>query len=476
MGMRISKKIKSAILVSMLVATALLAVMVFSVRDGSGKISGILERFQHHTLEKGREIDEIQSQIMRNHVSILALELRLHSFKDNIDDEIKDKTGIIISDNNIIEEELLDFFDIYLLDDKETELIVKAFDDFKQYRNYIEWAIKSIPSDAKKSRDYLLASGSYFFRMDNSFKRYYQYMKMKSQKDLSEMDRLVYINFRMTTDLVIIAFILVVFLAIIILFLIKDKVIAIENNEKRLENLVAERTQELMVANHAKTDFLSRMSHELNTPLNAIICFSNLLHEHLDPIQQRMTNQIVSAGDNLRNFLDNVFEYSQIELNQVDIEIDNLPIKYLMEECKARFVKDLKEKQVTIVDYAGYYDFTLVNVDKRYFNKVLSSLISNAIKYNVENGFVKLSYQVIDGKMLRIFVSDTGIGVNPALTHQLFQPFERLDRKNSEILGAGLSLVIAKRLAKRMGGDIGYQEVSGCPGATFWMDVALAES
>lgn len=223
-------------------------------------------------------------------------------------------------------------------------------------------------------------------------------------------------------------------------------------------------------ANRAKSHFLSRMSHDFRTPLNAIMGFAQLLEldEELNDEQLDNISHIRKGGSHLLQLVDEVLDISRIETGQLSLSMEPVRVCDVL-----RGVVDLlrplaESRQITVsVDDAGHVDCHAV-ADAQRLHQVLVNLVGNAVKYNYDRGEVRLTLRCLDGKV-RIRVSDTGPGIPAAKKDLLFRPFERLGAEQGSVEGTGLGLALAKGLMEAMNGTIGFEEVPR--GATFWIEL-----
>lgn len=248
----------------------------------------------------------------------------------------------------------------------------------------------------------------------------------------------------------------------------EDEINRLSNSELNKAKLEAEK------ANRAKSEFLSSMSHELRTPMNAVLGFAQLLElEDLTEDQLDSVQQILTSGHYLMDLINQVLDLAKIESESLDINLESFDLKNLVQNCLS-FAHVLSVKnEISIFNNICVDCYGDVIADKVRLKQVLLNLISNAIKYNCVGGCVTLSSKVMNPKLLRINIEDTGRGLSEKQQAKLFQPFERLSAKNSNIEGSGIGLVISKKLIEAMNGKIGVESTVGI-GSCFWIEIPLA--
>lgn len=227
-------------------------------------------------------------------------------------------------------------------------------------------------------------------------------------------------------------------------------------------------------ANHAKSEFLSSMSHELRTPMNAVLGFAQLLEaEELTEDQQDSVKEILAAGYHLLELINDVLDLSKIEAEKVEFTFKILSLNGLINCCVTLLQGVAAKHQVVLVDQITTSTAFSIYADELRLKQVLLNLISNAIKYNQLGGSITLEAELINQDTVRIKVIDTGQGLSELQLAKLFQPFERLNAKNSTIEGTGIGLCISKKLIEAMHGSIGVDSKLGA-GCCFWIEVPLA--
>ena len=223
-------------------------------------------------------------------------------------------------------------------------------------------------------------------------------------------------------------------------------------------------------ANKTKSEFLSSMSHEFRTPLNAILGFAQLLEidekSPLNKKQQNHVDYIIKAGKHLVLLVENILDLANMAAGQLTLTIAVFDVNDFFAECLPVMASLAKSHNITLENH----DHEAANIrgDFTRTKQVFYNLISNAIKYNRENGSVNIKTTVKDG-CVRISVTDTGIGIAESDQENLFQPFNRLGAENSNIEGAGIGLALSRHCVDQMQGSIGYKPES--QGSTFWFEL-----
>lgn len=251
---------------------------------------------------------------------------------------------------------------------------------------------------------------------------------------------------------------------------------------KRLGQALQEKNAELVSArqvadkaNLAKSDFLSSMSHELRSPLNAILGFAQLLESGTPPptpLQKGRIDQILQGGWYLLALINEILDLALIESGKLSLSLEPMSLPEVLLDCQAMIQPQAQQKGIRL-DFAPFDRPVFVDADRTRLKQVLINLLSNAIKYNRVGGTVKVTCSAQDGQRLQIRVQDTGNGLDPEQLGQLFQSFNRLGQESSAEQGTGIGLVMSKRLVELMGGAIGAQSTVGV-GSVFWIELNLA--
>jgi PAS domain S-box-containing protein len=228
-------------------------------------------------------------------------------------------------------------------------------------------------------------------------------------------------------------------------------------------------------ANLAKSEFLSSMSHELRSPLNAILGFAQLINSDSPPPTPSQTasiDQILHAGWYLLQLINEILDLAQIESGKLALSLEPTSLADVMLECQA-MMEPLGQRRGITMSFPEFDIPSFVHADRTRLKQVLVNLLSNAIKYNQMNGTVVVDCAWSAPERVRISVRDTGAGLAPDMLVQLFQPFNRLGREAGAEEGTGIGLVMCKRLVEMMGGAIGVESTAGV-GSVFWFELDSA--
>ena len=225
-------------------------------------------------------------------------------------------------------------------------------------------------------------------------------------------------------------------------------------------------------ANMAKSDFLSSMSHELRSPLNAILGFAQLMESDSPPPTPSQTasiEQILQGGWYLLKLINEVLDLSAIESGKLSLSLEPVSLIEVILECQTMIEPQAQKRGIQLT-FTRFDSQWFVNADRTRVKQVLINLLSNSIKYNHERGSVVVDYTASTPGRIRISVTDTGAGLPPEKLAQLFQPFNRLGQETSAEEGSGIGLVVSKRLVELMEGVIGVESTVGV-GSVFWIEL-----
>jgi PAS domain S-box-containing protein len=252
---------------------------------------------------------------------------------------------------------------------------------------------------------------------------------------------------------------------------------------KRFEMVLRENNIELEnaknaaeIANHAKSEFLSSMSHELRSPLNAILGFAQLMQKDAastTPKQKSSIEQILKAGWYLLRLINEILDLAMIESGKMSLSLEPMALVDVIRECQTMIAPQAQETGIRM-NFPKFEKPYFVHADQTRVQQIMLNLLSNAIKYNRAEGVVDVTCRVSAAKRIRVSVRDTGEGLSAEKIAQLFQPFNRLGQENGCEEGTGIGLVMSKRLIELMNGDIGVASTVGV-GTEVWFELNMAD-
>jgi len=236
----------------------------------------------------------------------------------------------------------------------------------------------------------------------------------------------------------------------------------------RQKEVVEEALVEAEEANRAKSNFLSNMSHDIRTPMNAILGFTLLAQEHVEEKEevQGYLEKISSAGKHLLSLINDILDMSRIESGKISIQEDEVSLRDVIQEVR-NLIQPMAEAQAQNFDIHVDITNNYVFCDKLRLNQVLINLLGNAIKFTPAKGNISLDIRqemvAPPGYGVYIFrVKDTGIGIAPEFHDKIFEAFEREKAtEQSGIQGTGLGLAITKNIVRLMGGKISVESELG---------------
>jgi signal transduction histidine kinase len=220
---------------------------------------------------------------------------------------------------------------------------------------------------------------------------------------------------------------------------------------------------------------LSNISHDIRTPMNAIVGFANLLTNDQMDKKDRIdcVEQINSNSNELLEIIDNMIDASLLQCGDIKLNEKECPLNDLMDGLYENFKKsyDLRQKGLNLIVSKGEDNDYFVVADYKRLSQVIANLVGNAVKFT-DTGYVEFGYERERNKTVRFFVKDTGIGLSPLSDDDLFKPFRsRTCTGNSNTKkGAGLGLTVSKKLIELMGGAI-WQESTPGKGTSFYFTI-----
>ena len=246
-----------------------------------------------------------------------------------------------------------------------------------------------------------------------------------------------------------------------------------ESINANVEKVVAEKRL-AQRANKTKSEFISKMSHELRTPLNSILGYTQLLElDHdgtLTEQQQQNLKHILESGWHLLALINDILDISKIESGHLSLVNSETNLNKVIEKSIEMNAKASEDKKLSITFNNECDADIIVHADATRLQQVIVNILSNAIKFNVENGKVEITVQPDDGRTCKVTITDTGRGLPEDKINTLFSPFNRLGLEDSDIQGNGIGLALSSQLIELMEGDIGAYNNDG-DGASFWFSL-----
>ena len=253
---------------------------------------------------------------------------------------------------------------------------------------------------------------------------------------------------------------------------------------KKAKNVATEALQTAENANKAKTDFLSNMSHDIRTPMNAIIGITSLIRHDAGNKAKviEYADKIDISSQHLLGIINDVLDMSKIEAGKTVFKYSDFSILDLVQELNTIFHTQIYEKQQTLTIIKENIQHEWVNGDQVHLIQIFSNLLSNAVKYTQEGGEIQFFVEECETKSsvyakYRFLVSDNGMGMSADFKETIFDPFTRAESSvTNKVQGTGLGMAITKNLVEAMGGTIDVDSELG-QGSCFevLMDLKIAE-
>ena len=219
-------------------------------------------------------------------------------------------------------------------------------------------------------------------------------------------------------------------------------------------------------SNKAKSTFLSNMSHDIRTPMNAIIGYTNLIKKEgdLSPTARDYLDKIEASSGHLLELINDILDMSRIESGKMELDPQKSNLVKAVNEVRDLFVTQMETKGLKFVVNVEHVMNKIVMCDTPRLNRVLLNLISNAFKFTPEGGSVTVTLEQVGGNettgSYELRVKDTGMGMTPEFAAKVFAAYER-DRTVSNIQGTGLGMSITKSIVELMGGTIDVETELG---------------
>ena len=247
-------------------------------------------------------------------------------------------------------------------------------------------------------------------------------------------------------------------------------------NKMLLESLDSAR-----MANQAKSDFLSRMSHDMRTPMNAVIGFAELARNSLNQPEKAADclDKVAAASRQLLHLINEVLDTAKIEQGKMELHIAPVDLVEQLEETAALFQLQARAQRQSFTLEPLELKHRRVLTDGGRLDQILNNLLSNSLKYTPVGGAISLRAEELSGSsptqpIYRFVVSDTGIGMSPEFLKKIFLPFEREDTSmTGQTSGVGLGMAITQNIVQMMGGTIEVESIQG-QGSCFTVTIPCA--
>ncbi|MDE7417486.1 MAG: response regulator [Lachnospiraceae bacterium] len=254
----------------------------------------------------------------------------------------------------------------------------------------------------------------------------------------------------------------------------------IVRKEQKQKEILEDALHMAQAASEAKTAFLSSVSHDIRTPMNAIIGFLTLMRNEIANPEtvKEYIQHIDAASQHLLSLINDVLDMSKIESGSTTLSLTEMDLAEVIAEINSIILPQTKAKNQTFEIFVSHLNYEHLLGDKMRINQILINLLSNSVKYTPENGTIEMRVdelpQVVhDYSRIRFTVSDNGIGMSKDYLKVIFDPFTREDTKvTHEIQGTGLGMAITKNLVDLMGGSIKADSKLG-EGSTFIVELEL---
>jgi len=248
--------------------------------------------------------------------------------------------------------------------------------------------------------------------------------------------------------------------------------LAIQN--ARLFREIEEKSRQLEVASQHKSEFLANMSHELRTPLNAIIGYSELLEEEAGDVDGgRLVpdlQKIAVAAKHQLSLINDILDLSKVEAGRMELEVTAFDLAPAIDNALT-LVRERASRRGIVLGHAIDESLGTIRADERKVKQVLLNLLSNALKFTPEGGRIDVR-AAVDGELVEVSISDTGVGIAPEDQQAVFEEFRQVGASDKKVEGTGLGLALARKFIELHGGQIGVKSKIGT-GSTFTFTIPV---
>ena len=238
----------------------------------------------------------------------------------------------------------------------------------------------------------------------------------------------------------------------------------------RAHSELVEQNRQLQELDEAKDKFIALTTHELRTPLSALVATADLLRRKLysdDSQRDQLVETIAEQGDHLMNLVNDILDFAKVRAGKMEFFVEPVSLETLLKKVHRSFTSLAQQSGVQL-KFAGV-DARTIYVDALRFREVLANVINNAIKYNRTGGWVDVAVINEDARVL-VRIQDSGIGIPKEKMHHVFNEFETVGRLSGHHRGTGLGMPISKRYMNAMGGQMTVESEEGV-GTTFIIEV-----
>ena len=251
--------------------------------------------------------------------------------------------------------------------------------------------------------------------------------------------------------------------------------------ELKKNQILRESLDSARMANQAKSDFLSRMSHDMRTPMNAVIGFTDLARHNVDSPEKigECLDKVTAASQQLLHLINEVLDTAKIEQGKMELHPELVDLVHRLEETASLFQLQAKAQNQHFTLLPVELEHRMVITDGNRLDQILNNLLSNAVKYTPAGGSITLQAEELRSELpgqpvFRFTVSDTGIGMSPDFLEKVFLPFEREDTSmTGKANGVGLGMAITQNIVQMLGGQIQVESRQG-EGSRFIVTIPCA--
>ena len=284
---------------------------------------------------------------------------------------------------------------------------------------------------------------------------------------------------KLTLKIVIIPVLFWLFVILILIGVLLNKFKNIKLKEKQdadYRNSLSAALESANIANKAKTDFLNSMSHDIRTPMNAIIGYTSLAIKHIDDtkLTYNYLNKINDSSEHLLNLINDILDMSRIESGSVTLNLDSCCLDDIITSVYTIVSNGAEDKGISLKVNSNYINKYVI-CDNVRLSQILVNILSNAIKYT--NKYGKVTFDINENEDVYTFiVVDNGIGMDDEFVKTIFEPFTREKNNQTRLVqGSGLGMSIAKNIVEKMNGSIKCQSEKGV-GTKFIVTIPLAKA